>query len=81
MLKIFSWGNTLDPRFRGGGRGERGGKRGRRRIEKVGWSFRKGEGRGDKKKGRGREDERFNQERNRPPAVGKFLDSILYTSQ
>ena len=22
-IKIFSWGNTLDPRFRGGGRGER----------------------------------------------------------
>ena len=58
-LKIFSWGNTLDPRFRGGGRGERG-KRGVGEERKVGWSYRKEEGRGGKKKGTGKEEERFN---------------------
>ena len=58
-IKIFSWGNTLDSRFREGGRGERGGERGRGRREKVGWSYRKGEGR-EGKRISGREEDRFN---------------------
>ena len=31
-IKIFSWGNTLDPRFRGGGR-ERGMKEGQHKVK------------------------------------------------
>ena len=77
-IKIFSWGNTLDPRFRGGGRGERG-KRGvgEERKGRLELSERRGKGR--EKEGKGGGKVQLGEEP--PPAVCEFLDSPLYTLQ